>query len=214
MSIGEITIFLMNGFVITLITVIGSTIIALILSFLVGILRTSNRSFIKITTGIYVGFFRGSSLLVQLFWLYYVMPFFGIKLTALLTSILAISLNYGAYGSEIVKSTIESIPRAQTEACIALNFTPFQKLRRIILPQAFVMMLPSFGNLQIELIKATSLVSLITLADFSYYATILNNRTLQTTQIYVILLIIYFLFSRPFAFGIRFAEKKLSVWRG
>ncbi len=214
MSIGKITLFLMNGFWITLVTVICSSIIALILSFLVGMLRTSRHSFVKITTGIYVGFFRGSSLLVQLFWLYYVMPFFGIRLSALVTSILAISLNYGAYGSEVVKSTIESIPKAQTEASIALNFTPFQKLRRIILPQAFVMMLPSFGNLQVELIKATSLVSLITLADFSYYATVLNNRTMQTTQIYIILLVIYFLFSRPFTMGIKYCEKKLSVWRG
>ena len=213
MSIVKITTFLLSGFWVTLGTVLCSSAIALLISFIAGFLRLSKNAAVRIIISIYLGVFRGSSLLVQLFWLYYVLPFFGIKFTAFITAVLAISLNYGAYGSEVVKSAVESIPRSQIEASVALNFTPFQRMRKVILPQATVMMLPSFGNLQIELIKATSLVSLITLTDFSYFATVLNNRILQTTDIYLVLLFIYFIFTRPFVAGMKWLERRLSVWR-
>jgi polar amino acid transport system permease protein len=209
----KISLFLLEGLGTTVGIVLVSSIIALIISFAVGLIRQSSYKTIKIIAVIYVEIFRGTSLLVQLFWLYFVLPLFGIKLPSFLTAVLAIGLNYGAYGSEIVRSAIMAVPKEQYEASIALSFTPYQRMRKIILPQALVMMMPSFGNLQIELLKATSLVSLITLKDLTYYSTILNTATMKTTEIYIILLILYFLISRPLIAGIRYIEKKISIWR-
>lgn len=213
MSIVEVGTFLLKGLGTTLATVVAATLLALVLAFLVGILRTTRWKILNAILTIYVEVFRGSSVLVQLFWIYFVFPFFNIKLSAYVTAVLAIGLNYGAYGSEVVRSAIRSVPKTQLEACAALNMNGFLRMRRVVLPQAVVVMMPSFGNLQIELIKATSLVSMVTLSDLTYYATVLNNRTMQTTTIYLALLIIYYLVTRPFAFGTKKLEKKLSVWR-
>lgn len=213
MTLTEIGISLLRGLGITIETIILATLLAIVLAFIVGILRTLKIPVLNFILALYVEVFRGSSVLVQLFWIYFVFPFFNIKLPALATAVLAIGLNYGAYASEVVRSAIVSVPETQIEACIALNMTPFQRMRRVILPQAIVQMMPSFGNLQIELIKATSLVSMVTLADLTYYATVLNNRTMQTTTIYLVLLIIYYLLTRPFYFFMKGLEKKLSVWR-
>lgn len=213
MSIVEVGTFLLKGLGTTLATVVAATLLALVLAFLVGILRTTRWKILNAILTIYVEVFRGSSVLVQLFWIYFVFPFFNIKLSAYVTAVLAIGLNYGAYGSEVVRSAIRSVPKTQLEACAALNMNGFLSMRRVVLPQAVVVMMPSFGNLQIELIKATSLVSMVTLSDLTYYATVLNNRTMQTTTIYLALLIIYYLVTRPFAFGTKKLEKKLSIWR-
>lgn len=213
MSIVEVGTFLLKGLGTTLATVVAATLLALVLAFLVGILRTTRWKILNAILTIYVEVFRGSSVLVQLFWIYFVFPFFNIKLSAYVTAVLAIGLNYGAYGSEVVRSAIRSVPKTQLEACAALNMNGFLRMRRVVLPQAIVVMMPSFGNLQIELIKATSLVSMVTLSDLTYYATVLNNRTMQTTTIYLALLIIYYLVTRPFAFSTKKLEKKLSVWR-
>lgn len=213
MSIVEVGTFLLKGLGTTLATVVAATLLALVLAFLVGILRTTRWKILNAILTIYVEVFRGSSVLVQLFWIYFVFPFFNIKLSAYVTAVLAIGLNYGAYGSEVVRSAIRSVPKTQLEACAALNMNGFLRMRRVVLPQAVVVMMPSFGNLQIELIKATSLVSMVTLSDLTYYATVLNNRTMQTTTIYLALLIIYYLVTRPFAFSTKKLEKKLSVWR-
>lgn len=213
MSIVEVGTFLLKGLGTTLATVVAATLLALVLAFLVGILRTTRWKILNVILTIYVEVFRGSSVLVQLFWIYFVFPFFNIKLSAYVTAVLAIGLNYGAYGSEVVRSAIRSVPKTQLEACAALNMNGFLRMRRVVLPQAIVVMMPSFGNLQIELIKATSLVSMVTLSDLTYYATVLNNRTMQTTTIYLALLIIYYLVTRPFAFGTKKLEKKLSIWR-
>lgn len=103
---------------------------------------------------VYVEIFRGTSLLIQLFWIYFALPMvLDIRMSAMTAAILALGLNYGAYGSEVVRSSILAIPKGQIEASIALNMTPFQRMRRIIFPQAWTMMLPGFGNLQIELLK-------------------------------------------------------------
>ena len=84
--------------------------------------------------------------MVQLFWIYFVLPMFGLTMSALTAAVLAIGLNYGAYTSEVVRSAIQSVDEGQTEASIALNFTRVQRMRRIIIPQAFIMMLPNLGN--------------------------------------------------------------------
>lgn len=205
--------YLLQGVAVTVKLLIASSALALIMSFLIGYGRLSRYRIISVPATVYLEFFRGTSLLVQLFWAYFVLPFFGITLSAMTTGIIVIGLNYGAYGSEIVRSSILSIPKAQTEAGIALNMTRFQISYRVILPQALAIMLPSFGNLAIELLKGTALVSLITLNDLMFQGTVLRNTTLRTTEVFSMVLMLYFILAYPIILGVRKLENRLSVWR-
>ena len=165
---------------------------------------------------VYIEIFRGTSALVQLFWLFFVLPQFGILMDAFPVAVLALGLNIGAYGAEVVRGAIRSVPRGQWEASIALNMTRAQMLRRIILPQAFVAMIPPWGNLFIELVKSTSLVSLITLADLTFKAQQMNQSTLKTVPIFTLVLLIYLAISLTITIGMRFTEGWVSkgVLRG
>ncbi|MBF7097706.1 ectoine/hydroxyectoine ABC transporter permease subunit EhuC [Alkalibacter mobilis] len=213
MSTIELLFALLKGLRVTLTVAFFAIALAFVLSFVVGFGRLSKIKFIRAISTIYVEVIRGTSLLVQLFWIYFALPIIGIRMTAMMAGIIALGLNGGAYGSEIVRSSIISVPVGQTEASIALNFTPRQRMWRIILPQAFVMMLPGFGNLQIEILKGTALVSLITLGDLTYRANVINASTMETTKIFTILLLIYFLIAWPMTRGIEWIEKKLTVGR-
>src|SRR5699024_7864268 len=147
-----------------------------------------------------VEIFRGTSLVVQLFWFYYALPLlfdiaFGSNLTA---GVLAISLNYAAYMSEIVRGSILSVDSGQTEASVALNMTRFQRMRFVIFPQASRMMLPTSGNYIIKMVTATSLVSLIGMDDILYYGDRFSSSNISmTATVYIILLLFYFIVAIP-----------------
>jgi polar amino acid transport system permease protein len=109
----------------------------------------------------------------------------------LTVAILALGLNVGAYGAEVVRGAVGAVPRGQWEASVALNMSRVQALRRIILPQAVVAMIPPWGNLFIELLKATALVSLITIPDLAFRAQQMNATTYRTVEIFSIVLVFY-----------------------
>ena len=159
---------------------------------------------------IYIEVFRGTSALVQLFWLFFVLPDFGISLDPFTVAVLTLGLNVGAYGAEVVRGAIQSVPRGQWEAGTALNMTRAQMLRRIILPQAVVPMIPPWGNLFIELLKATALVSLITITDLAFKAQEMNQTTLKTVDIFTLVLLIYLAMSLILTIGMRALEKAAS----
>ncbi|WP_213584097.1 ectoine/hydroxyectoine ABC transporter permease subunit EhuC [Paenibacillus sp. J2TS4] len=206
---------LMRGVKITLLVMIYSTIVAFLMSFIAGLGRLSKYRVIRFATVVYVEVFRGTSLLVQLFWIYFALPMLiDVRVSAITASVLALGLNYGAYGSEVVRSSILAVPRGQTEATIALNMTPGQRMRLVILPQAFVRMLPSFGNLLIELLKGTSLVSFITVMDLTYQGMILRSYSnYHTTEIFIMLLITYFVIAYALTLIVRWFEKRAAAGR-
>jgi polar amino acid transport system permease protein len=157
----------------------------------------------------YIEVFRGTSLLVQLFWMYYVLPHFGIFLSPFVVGVLGISLNSGAYGAEAVRAAILAVPRSQYEATTALNMTPWHRTRRIILPQALTMLLPPWGNMLIDIIKVTAVVSLISISDLTFEAYQLNAITYRTVEIFLIVLVIYFLLAQIVATGVKLLERWL-----
>jgi polar amino acid transport system permease protein len=140
-----------------------------------------------------------------------VLPQFGVSLEPFLVAVLALGLNVGAYGSEVVRGAILGVPRGQWEATTALNISRGSALRRIILPQAFVAMIPPWGNLFIELLKATSLVSLITLSDLAFRAQTLNQSTFKTVPIFTLVLLIYLVLSLALTIGMRFLENRAGL---
>lgn len=211
MSFWEIVVFLVReGLGVTALLTLFSAVLAAIFGFIAGLARISSNRFVRGIATIYVEFFRGTSLLVLLFWIYFVLPLLGLSMSPMTAGILAIGLNYGAYVSEVVRSGFESVPEGQEEAGIAVNMTKGQRMRRIIFPQAFVLMVPNLGNQLIELFKSTSLVSLITLSDLTYQAQLLNGSTYETTKIYIALLLIYFVLAWPLSKGMELVERKLT----
>ncbi|MBD2869745.1 ectoine/hydroxyectoine ABC transporter permease subunit EhuC [Paenibacillus arenilitoris] len=205
---------LVDGLLITVQVAVLSSVVALALAAAAGLARTSRYAAIRGLAGTYVEIFRACSLLVLLFWVYFALPFLGIELSKVTAAVLAIGLNIGAYGAEIVRSSLKAIPEGQHEAGIALNLSPNERMLRIILPQAVARMLPPFGNLLIELLKSTSLVYFITLSDLTYEAMVIrNNYYTWTPHIFGSLLIIYFLLSSCIFITFRLLERKLTAWR-
>lgn len=158
----------------------------------------------------YIETFRGTSALVQLFWLFFVLPHFGVTLEPITVAVIGLGLNVGAYGAEVVRGAIQAVARGQWEATIALNMTRATALRRIILPQAFSAMIPPWGNLLIELLKSTALVSLITIGDLTFKAQQMNQTTLRTTEIFSIVLVIYLCIALAITQGMRALERRAA----
>jgi len=187
---------LLLGTVTTLKVLICSIILYVIISMIFGLMRLSKNLIIQSTATIYIEFFRGTSLLVQLFWVYYVLPFFGISLEAFTAGVVALGLNFGAYGAEIVRGGILAVPKGQWEAAFALNFSPSKRMKNIIIPQIFPIILPPAANLTVELLKATALVALVTVVDLTFEARQINSITWLSVQCFGTALLIYYFISR------------------
>ncbi|SDR04741.1 amino acid ABC transporter membrane protein 1, PAAT family [Virgibacillus salinus] len=199
-AIADIFPVLMKGVEITVTVLLASIVLGYLMAFIAGFCRLSNNILLRKFTGFYVEVFRGTSLIVQLFWLYYAFPIlFGIEVGSnFWAGVLAISLNYGAYMSEIVRSSILAVAKGQSEASTALNMSRFQRMRLVIFPQAVRMMLPEFGNYLILMLKSTSLVSLIGMTDILYYGDILRSSNLsQAPTVYFLVLLFYFILALP-----------------
>ncbi|MEU2825013.1 ectoine/hydroxyectoine ABC transporter permease subunit EhuC [Streptomyces bacillaris] len=182
-----------SGLWVTLQATVLGALLALALAFALGLAAGSRLLLVRGVSRVVVEFFRGTSLYIQLFWLYYAMPLLtGYELTPVICGVVAFGLNFGAYGAEVVRGAVNSVPRAQYEAAIALNLSPSRRLRKVILPQAWVQMIPSFTNLLIQLLKATPLLWLISAADLMTVIQTLRDRTGETLTAYLTLLAAYF----------------------
>ena len=201
---------LLEGAVLTAkITVLGS-LLAVVMGVLAALGKLYGPQPVRWLANIYIEIFRGTSALVQLFWLFFVLPQFGVSLEAFTVAVLALGLNIGAYGAEVARGAITSVARGQCEAATALNMTRAQMLRRIILPQAFTAMIPPWGNLFIELLKSTALVSLITLSDLAFKAQQMNQTTMKTIPIFTLVLLIYLAMSLVITIVMRYLEGRTS----
>lgn len=173
-----------------------SILVAVSISVLMGLMRLSPNILMRGTATVYIEIFRGTSLLVQLFWIFFVLPLFGITLEKFTAGFVAVGMNIGGYGAELVRGAILSVPQGQYEASLALNMSPYKRMTRIIFPQALINMLPPWGNLLIELLKGTALVALISVADLMFQAKQINGATFQSAEAFGTALIIYYVMAR------------------
>ena len=173
-----------------------SALLAVIISIIFGIMRLSKNIIIQVLATVYIEFYRGTSLIIQMFWIYYVLPLFGIPLPALLAGVLALGMNFGAYGAEVLRAGILAVPKGQWEGAHALNFSKAKRMRRIIIPQIYPIILPPASNLAVELLKGTALVSLITIVDLMFVAKQINMMTWLSAQSFGLALLIYYIMAR------------------
>ena len=206
---GYIGLILQGALVTIQLTIMGSA-LALVMAFIAGLGRLSRFAALRWLATAYIEFFRGTSIFVQLFWAYFVLPFAGITLTPLQAGVLALGLNVGAYGAEVVRGAVKAIGREQREACVALNLSGYQSMRHIILPQALPLMLPTFGNNAIELLKGTAVVSLISLTDMTFQAQVVRSQTGSTLIPFATILVLYFLMALAISQFIRWLERRVT----
>lgn len=209
---------LLEGSWVTIQVLLGSFALGTVMSLVGGIARLSTKRWVRNTALGYIEFARGVSAIILLFWMFYALPIlFGIRsMSPMSAGMLALGLNMGAYGAEIVRGAIQSVPKGQSEASIALNLSDRQRLRYIVLPQAVPTILPPYGNLTIEILKGTALVSLITLSDLAFETQKLRINNLISADpiplpfLYLNTLIIYLIFAQVIAQIFKFAERRTA----
>ncbi|GAA3069075.1 ectoine/hydroxyectoine ABC transporter permease subunit EhuC [Streptomyces glomeratus] len=196
----------------TLQLLVFGALLATAVSFAVGIARTHRRWIVRFLAGFYTEVFRGTSALIMIFWVFFVLPLaFGWQLVPMWAGTLALGLTYGAYGAEIVRGALNSVDPAQREGGIALSFTPWQRMRKILLPQAVPETIPSFCNLLVELLKGTALVSVMGMGDLAFSGNLVRLALQESAQIYAYVLIIYFLIAFLLTRLMRSLERRLKA---
>lgn len=202
---------LLRGLPITIAIAAAASVLALAMALIAACAALSKRRLLRGVSRCYVEFFRGTSLLVQLFWLFFVLPELGVELSPFVVAVVGLGLNIGAYGAEVVRGAIVATPKEQVEATIALNMPTGLAFRRIVLPQAAVRMILPWGNLLIILLKSTAIVSLITIQDITFRAYNLNGLTFKTVQIYTLTLLIYFILAQIISFSVHALYKRATA---
>ncbi|MGW0512196.1 ectoine/hydroxyectoine ABC transporter permease subunit EhuC [Streptomyces olivaceoviridis] len=189
-----------------------SALLAAVVAFAAGAARTHRSRLVRFVAALYTEVFRGTSALVMIFWVFFVLPVaFGWQLVPMWAGTLALGLTYGAYGAEIVRGALSAVDPAQREGGIALGFSPWQRLRLILLPQAVPEMIPSFSNLLVELLKGTALVSITGMGDLAFSGNLVRLALQQSGQIYAYLLLIYFVIAFLLTRGMRGLERRLKA---
>lgn len=198
---GDLGLFLrvvLQGLPVTVGATVGGIALTIVLSFVAGLALLSGSRAVRVVARIYVEGLRGTSEVVQLFWVFFALPLLvGFQIVPIWAGILVLGLNHGAYGAEIVRGAVQSVPRAQIEGAMALSLTPAQRMRRVVLPQAVVEMLPPFNTLFIQLLKSTALLSFVSVLDITGITQqrLIPNFGSQDLVIWIVVLVIYLLLS-------------------
>ncbi|MBM3108348.1 cystine ABC transporter permease [Pseudomonas sp. P66] len=183
--------FLLKGAYYTVILSLGGMFFGLLLGFGLALMRLSSLKLLSWTARVYVSFFRGTPLLVQLFMIYYGLPQLGLELDPLPAALIGFSLNMAAYACEILRAAIGSIDRGQWEAAASIGMTRGQAMRRAILPQAARTALPPLGNSFISLVKDTALAATIQVPELFRQAQLITARTFEIFTMYLAAALIY-----------------------
>ena len=207
----DITSYILQGSILTIEVYIATIIFSIPLGILGALIKVSNLKILNKAVDIYTWLFRGTPLLLQLFFTYFGLPIIGIKLSPFTAAALTFSLNYGAYFTEIFRSGIQSIDKGQYEAAKVLGLNYRQTMSKIILPQAFKRIIPPMCNEGITLIKDTALLAAIGLQDILRAAREIVTRDFTITP-FIIAAIIYLIFTSVIVMAFKKLEKKYSVY--
>jgi len=202
-----------QGLAITVLITFTGTAIALCIGLVLAIMRRARAKWISLPAEAFVEFVRATPLLVQLFFLYFGLPVFGISLSALVTGIIGIGLNYSAYTAEVYRAGIEGVPRGQWEAARALNFSHGQTWVRIILPQAVRKVIPALGNYLIAMFKDTPILASISVLEMLEQAQIVGSENFRYLEPMTEVGLLFILVSYPASLLIRRLEVRYGQVR-
>ena len=185
--------------------------ISLVFGLIIALMRLSRPLLPRTISTIYVEVVRGTPCLLQLFYIYFVLPAFGIRFDPFMAGVIGLSVNYSAYLSEVYRAGIIAVPRGQLEAAHALGMSRAKMMRLIILPQAIRVVVPPLGNYFISLFKDTSLVSIVTVKELMFTGQIIAATNFQYFTIFTIIGIIYLSLSYPGSLFVSFLERRMKV---
>lgn len=193
-----------NTVLLTLIVIVLAGVLAIPLA----LIRTSRRLAVRLPFEAFVEIIRGTPLILQLFYVYYVLPSAGLQLDPFAAAVVALTINYTAFLSEVYRGGIKSVPDGQRNAAAALGMTPRKAFIRVILPQAFRIVTPTLGNYFIALFKDTALASVVTVNELLYTGNLVSSSTFQYFTVYTLTGILYFAAGFPAALLVRYLEKR------
>ena len=199
---------LLQGVGLTIAVTVGSLILSTILGLVWALMRVSG---VRVLSGLSAGLInliRGIPIIVLLFYLYFVMPDFGIVLTALQAAILGLGIAYSAYQAENFRAGIEAVDKGQIEAAQTIGMSWWLTMRRVILPQAVRIVLPPYGNIMIMLLKDSSQASTITVAELALQGKLIASSTFKNTSVFTLVALMYLTMSIPLILLVRHFEKR------
>src|SRR5258705_1474163 len=199
---------LMSGVALTIIVTIGSLLLSTVLGLVWALMRVSGIGFLTGLSAGVINVIRGIPIIVLLFYLYFVMPEFGLTLTALQAAILGLGIAYSAYQAENFRAGIEAIDKGQIEAAQAIGMSWRQTMRRVVLPQAVRIVLPPYGNVMIMMLKDSSQASTITVAELALQGKLIASSTFKNTSVFTLVALMYLTMSIPLILLVRHFEKR------
>ena len=203
-------LFILTGAPITVLLSVVSIMFATLLAVVGALGRLSRNAYLNSLASLYVSFVRGTPLLVQIFLIYFALPQVGIRFDSITAGIMALSFNYGAYMTEIFRAGIQAVPKGQAEAAQALGMPERLLFRRIVLPQAFRIVIPAIGNDFIAMIKDSALVSTIAVQELLWHAQRAGTQTFHTLQAYLIAALVYWLLTIIFSYFQERLERRMA----
>jgi polar amino acid transport system permease protein len=204
---------LLEGAVVTLQVTILSFLLSSVLGLGLALMKRSAVRALRWATGAFINVIRGLPIIVQLFYIYFVLPEFGVDLTAFQAGAIGLGLAYSAYQAENFRAGIEAVDGGQREAAQAMGMRSPMIMRRVILPQAFRIALPSYGNILVMMLKDSSLVSTITVAEMTRAGQLIASSTFQNMTVYTLVALLYLLMSLPLVYLLRKLERRFGAAR-
>jgi len=202
---------LLRGALVSVELTICVMVIALIFGLIIALMRISRSRLLRFVSTFYIEIIRGTPCLLQLFYIYFVLPSVGIRFDPFMAGVIGLSVNYSAYLSEVYRAGILAVPRGQLEASQALGMSRRTMMRLIILPQAIRVVVPPLGNYFISLFKDTSLVSIVTIKELMFTGQIIAATNFQYFAIFTIIGIIYLTLSYPGSLFVGYLERRMKV---
>jgi ectoine/hydroxyectoine ABC transporter permease protein EhuD len=202
---------LLRGAIVTIELTISAMALSLVLGLIVALMRVTRMKGVRAIATFYVEVIRGTPCLLQLFYIYYVLPFFGIRFLPLTAGILGLTINYSAYLSEVYRAGITAVPKGQIEAAQALGMSRTLLMRLIILPQAVRIVVPPLGNYFISLFKDSALASIISVPELLFSGQVIAATNFQYFTIFTIIGIIYLALSYPGSLGVQYLERRMQI---
>ena len=202
------------GVQVTIVLTFTSMALALVIGLVLALAQLNPRRRVLVWSAYaFVELIRGSPLLLQLFYIFYVFPFFGLRLSTFTAGVLGLAINYGAYLSEVFRAGIEAVDNGQWEAARSLGMPMWVIMPKVVLPQAVRIIIPPVGNYFISLFKDTALVSTISIAELLFTGQLLAAETFKYLEIYSFIFTIYILISYPASLGVKWLERRMRIVR-
>ncbi|MGJ3701102.1 ectoine/hydroxyectoine ABC transporter permease subunit EhuD [Variovorax sp. AFSI2.2] len=204
---------LLQGAVVTVQVTVLSFLLSSVLGLGLALMKLSPVRALSWTGTVIINLIRGLPIIVQLFYIYFVLPEFGVQLTAFQAGVIGLGIAYSAYQAENFRGGIEAVDAGQREAAQAMGMRSALIMRRVILPQAFRIALPPYGNTLVMMLKDSSLVSTITVAEMTRAGQLIASSTFQNMTVYTLVALLYLLMSLPLVYGLRRLEKRFGAGR-